>query len=109
MKIFTYYYGTMYQIEEWYWKTIIESIFEANTKRVAWYFNLYLAGSEEGPKKLNHLFKSNNEMLTFYKIPEEELKKFWESVKKTALSYAEYTKTEEKELSDFFWETYENG
>lgn len=72
-------------------------------------FILYLAGSEEGAKKLNHLFKSNNEMLAFYKIPEKELKQFWESVKKTALSYAEYTKIEEKELSDFFWKTYENG
>ena len=108
MKIFTYYYGAMYQIEEWYWKTIIESIFEANTKRVAWYFNLYLSGNEEGAVRLSHLFKSNNEMLAFYKIPEKELKQFWESVKETALSYAEYTKIEEKELSDFFWKTYEN-
>lgn len=48
-------------------------------------------------------------MLTFYKIPEKELKQFWESVKETALSYAEYTKIEEKELSDFFWKTYTNG
>lgn len=48
-------------------------------------------------------------MLTFYKIPEKELNQFWESVQETALSYAEYTKIEEKELSDFFWKTYENG
>ena len=48
-------------------------------------------------------------MLTFYKIPEKELKQFWESVKEKALSYCDYTKIEGKELSDFFWETYTNG
>lgn len=98
----------MYQIEEWYWKHIIECIFEADAKRVAWYFDRYLAGNQEGAKLLRHLFMVENEKLNFYKIPQEELKKFWESIKEAAFSYAEYTKTEEEELNQLFGKIYDN-
>lgn len=96
----------MYPLNDSYRKTLIENKLEVTSKRVAGYFDLILKNDDQGEKNIKHIFTVENEELLFYKIPEDELKKFWETVEKKAYSSKQYTKAEEWELHDFFWETY---
>ena len=103
MKIFTCCIGIiMTQIPVDLWRQIAEELLEMSAMRVASYFDLALKNSPEGEERMKHVIKVNNEKLRFYKIPEEELKNFWESVEKKPFSIREYTAAEERELHVVF-------
>ena len=89
-----------------YRKELIKNKEKATAIRVSSYFDLILKNDPNGASQLAHIFSVENEELKFYQIPESELKRFWESIEKQALSFREYTKAEEWELHDFFWKTY---